>query len=117
MLALFDSYGTNSDASLFERFGRQKAHAAACRKRCLRGKCEFSTWNKTVPTGALSGEKAGRNLSAQLFQDFMCFLMVLGSRTCTLSAFAICCEYQTSDSFGRFLRNALYAFFQLAYLA
>ena len=27
---------------------------------------------------------------------------------------AICCEYQTSDSFGRFLRKALYAFCQLA---
>ena len=44
----------------------------------------------------------------------MCFLMVLASRPCVTSVLAICCEYQTSDLFGRFFRKALYAFCQLA---
>ena len=47
----------------------------------------------------------------------MFFLIVLASRPCAIGVLAICCEYQTSDSFGRFLRKALYAFCQLAYMA
>ena len=47
----------------------------------------------------------------------MCFLIVLASRPCAIGVLAICGEYQTSNSFARFLRKALYAFFQLAYLA
>ncbi len=47
----------------------------------------------------------------------MCFLMVLASRPCATPVLAICCEYQTTDLFGRFFRKALYAFCQLAYLA
>lgn len=47
----------------------------------------------------------------------MFFLIVLASRSCAIGVLAICGEYQTSNSFARFLRKARYAFCQLAYLA
>ena len=82
------------------------AHAAACCELFFREEAGCLAWNKTTRNGALSGEKVGRKLSAQLFQESMFFLMVLASRPLPAGVLAICCEYQTSECPGLFLRNA-----------
>ena len=50
-----------------------------------------------------SGSKAGRKISAQVFHFFMCLRMVSALRPSAMSPLAICCEYHTSDIFGRCL--------------
>ena len=51
------------------------------------------------------------------FYFFMFLRMVSGLLPFAISILAICCEYQTSDMFGRFFNSRRYAFCQLAYLA
>lgn len=64
-----------------------------------------------------SGSKTGRKISAQVFHFFMCLRMVSALRPSAISPLAICCEYHTSDIFGRRFFNSRYAFRQRSCLA